>query len=93
MEKLVGQGVDTLYVGNRGQFDGMVYSYLKGLREAHPHTRVCVVLAYLPTEKAEGEDLTDTMYPEIEEHPKFAIERRNCCLRRQEENDDTEKVF
>lgn len=43
----------------------------------HPHIRVSVVLAYLPTEKTEGEDLSDTMFPEIEGHPKFAIDRRN----------------
>lgn len=76
-EKLIAKGVDTFYVGNQGQFDSMVYSCLKPLREVHPHIHVCVVLAYLPTEKAEDEDLSDTMYPEIEGHPKFAIERRN----------------
>lgn len=41
---------------------------------------VCVVLEYLPTEKGEYSDMEDTMYPEIEGHPKFAIERRNCWL-------------
>lgn len=77
VEKLIDQGVDTFYVGNQGQFDSMVYSCLKQLRKDHPHIRICVVLAYLPTGKAEDEDLPDTMYPEIEGHPKFAIERRN----------------
>lgn len=77
VEKLIAQGVDTFYVGNQGQFDSMVYRCLKQLREVHPHIRVCIVLAYLLTEKADGEDLIDTMYPEIEGHPKLAIERRN----------------
>ena len=77
VEKLIAQGVDTFYVGNQGQFDCMVYRCLKQLREVHPHIRVCIVLAYLLTEKADGEDLIDTMYPEIEGHPKLAIERRN----------------
>ena len=77
VEKLIGQGVETFYVGNQGQFDSAVYSCLKQLRKDYPHIRVCFVLAYLPTEKAEGQDLADTMYPEIEGHPKFAIERRN----------------
>ena len=77
IEDLIVQGVDTFYVGNQGQFDSIVYSCLKQLRKEHPRIRVCVVLAYLPAEKSEYDDMTDTMYPEIEGHPKFAIERRN----------------
>lgn len=88
IEDLISEGVDTFYVGNQGNFDGMVYSCLKQLRKFYPYIRVSVVLAYLPTEKREGEDMSDTIYPEIEGHPKFAIERRNkwmieasnCCL-------------
>ena len=76
-EKPIGQGVDTFYVGNQWQFDSAVYRCLKQLWKDYPHIRVCVVLAYLLAEKADGEDLIDTMYPEIEGHPKFAIERRN----------------
>lgn len=72
---LIGKGVDVFYVGNQGRFDGIVYSLLKQFRETYPHIRVCVVLAYLP--EKQGEELADTMYPEIEGHPRFAIERRN----------------
>lgn len=87
IEDLIQQGVDTFYVGNQGDFDSMVYGCLKQLRLAYPHIHVSVVLAYLPTGKRE-EDMPDTMYPEIEGHPRFAIERRNrwmidasdCCL-------------
>ena len=77
IEELITQGVDSFYVGNQGQFDSAVYACLKQLRKIHPHIRVCVVLAYLPTEKSEYDDMADTMYPEIEGHPKFAIDRRN----------------
>lgn len=77
IEDLIRKGVDTFYVGNQGQFDSAVYASLKRLWNKHPHIRVCVVLAYLPTEKNKHDDLADTMYPEIEGHPKFAIERRN----------------
>ena len=77
IEDLIRKCVDTFYVGSQGQFDSAVYACLKQLRKIHPHIRVCVVLAYLPTEKNEYNDLADTMYPEIEGHPKFAIERRN----------------
>ena len=77
IEDLILNGVDTFYVGNQGQFDSAVYTCLKQLRSRHPHIRVCVILAYLPTEKHEDDDLTDTMYPEIEGHPKFALDRRN----------------
>lgn len=77
IEELITKGVDTFYVGNQGQFDSAVYICLKQLRKEHPYIRVCVVLAYLPTEKSEYDDITDTMYPEIEGHTKFAIDRRN----------------
>ena len=77
IEELIAMGVDTFYVGNQGQFDSIVYSCLKQLRKKHPHIRICVVLAYLPTGKNEYDDMADTIYPEIEGHPKFAIERRN----------------
>ena len=80
IEGLIQKGVDTFYVGNQGQFDSMVYSCLKQLRKDYPHIRVCVVLAYLPTEQDEDGDMEDTMYPEIEGHPKFAIDRRNRWL-------------
>ncbi len=73
----VRDGVDTFYVGNQGGFDSMVYGCLKQLRKEDPGIRVSVVLAYLPVQKREGEDMTDTVYPEIEGHPRFAIERRN----------------
>ena len=77
IEELIRQGIDTFYVGNQGQFDGAVYSCLKQLRTIFPHIRIWVVLAYLPTEKRESEDLSDAIYPEIEGPPKFAIDRRN----------------
>ena len=77
IEDLIHKGANTFYVGNQGQFDSAVYSCLKQLRKKHPHIRVCIVLAYLPTENNEYDDMTDTMYPEIEGHPKFAIKRRN----------------
>lgn len=77
IEDLIHQGVDTFYVGNQGGFDGMVHSCRKSLQMQYPNIRYSVVLAYLPTEKREWEDMSDTMYPEIEGHPKYAIERRN----------------
>ena len=77
IEDLIRKGVDTFYVGNQGQFDSAVYACLKQLRNKHTHIRICVVLAYLSAEKSEYDDMVDTMYPEIEGHPKFAIERRN----------------
>ena len=83
--QLINQGVDTFYVGNQGRFDAMVYACLKRIRAIYPHIIVSVVLAYLPTKKQEYEDMSDTMYPEIEGHPKFAIERRNRYMIEQSE--------
>ncbi len=77
LTELVASGVDAFFVGHQGNFDGIVYQCLKGLRKVHPHIHVCVVLAYLPGETPPLMDMSDTMYPPIEGHPKFAIERRN----------------
>jgi len=74
---LIRLGVDTFYVGNQGQFDAMVRNSLKSLQIQYPHIRFSVVLAYLPIQESKYADLSNTMYPEIEGHPKFAIERRN----------------
>lgn len=81
--ELIGQGVDEFLVGNQGQFDRQVLSCLKSLQTQYPNIRYNVVLAYLPTQKGDGADLSDTIYPEIEGHPKFAVERRNRWLIRQ----------
>ena len=88
IENLIKQGADDFLVGHQGQFDGMVQSCLKSLQAQYPHIQYRVVLAYLPAEKQAHTDMSNTMYPEIEGHPKFAIERRNrwmigqsdCCL-------------
>ena len=82
IEGLIGQGVEHFLVGHQGRFDGMVRKCLKSLQEQYPHIHYSVVLAYLPTERQEYEDYTDTMYPEgIESvHPKYAIDWRNRYL-------------
>ena len=77
IESLIGQDVDTFYVGNQGQFDGMVHGCLKKLSKLYPHIRYSVVLAYFPAGNRALEDFSDTMYPEIEGPPRFAIDRRN----------------
>ena len=77
IENLINQGVTDFWVGHQGQFDGTVRSCLRTLQVEYPQIRYSVVLAYLPTQKRESDDLSDTMYPEIEGHPQFAIERRN----------------
>ena len=40
--------VDMFYVGNQGQFDAMVRSTLKKLKQEYPHIDYAVVLAYMP---------------------------------------------
>ena len=78
IEALIGQGVDTFYLGNQGQFDAMVRGCLKELSAIFPHISYSVVLAYLPGEKQEFEDYADAIYPEgMENGPaRFAIDRR-----------------
>lgn len=82
IEDLIEQGVTEFLVGHQGQFDAMVRSCLKSLQLQHPDIRYSVVLAYLPKEKREFEDFSDTMYPEGIEtlHPRYAIGWRNRYL-------------
>lgn len=74
--------VDMFYVGNQGQFDAMVRSTLKKLKQAYPHIDYAVVLAYMPGKPSEHEDYSDTIFPEGLEtvHPRYAISRRNTWM-------------
>ena len=66
------------YVGNNGNFDSVVLRQLEDLSEIYP-IKYNVVLAYLPVQKYENENLKNTILPEgIETVPKrFAISYRN----------------
>lgn len=79
IEDLISRGVDQFYVGHQGQFDGIVRSVLQQLSVKYPHISYQVVLAYLPIEKRDFMDYTNTVYPEGLETcpPKFAISHRN----------------
>lgn len=85
VEKLIGQGVDTFYVGNQGRFDAYVRGTLRRLSVVYPHIHYSVVLAYLPQKPNSAEDYTDTIYPEGLETalPRFAIEHRNRWMLKQ----------
>lgn len=71
--------VDMFYVGKQGQFDAMVRSALKQLKQEYPHIDYAVVLAYMPGKQNNYEDYSDTMLPEGIEtvHPRYAISWRN----------------
>ena len=72
-------GVDMFYVGHQGRFDGLVHSVLKDLQQEYASINYAVVLAYMPSQKAEYYDYSDTMLPEGIEtvHPRYAISWRN----------------
>ncbi len=74
--------VDMFYVGNQGQFDAMVRSALKKLKQEYPHIDYAVVLAYMPGKPTEYEDYSDTIFPEGLEtvHPRYAISYRNTWM-------------
>lgn len=78
--RLIEEGVDTFYVGDKGNFDSYVRTKLKELQEQNPHIQYRVVLAYLP--KEQHTDYADTMLPEGVEigPPRFAIDLRNRCM-------------
>lgn len=79
--------VDLFYVGNKGAFDRMVRSVLRGLAQEYTHIHYAVVLERLPVKHSEDdpEDYSNTMLPEgIEEvPPRFAIVWRNKWMLRQ----------
>ena len=75
-------GVDMFYVGNQGHFDTIVRSMLRDLQKEYPKVNYAVVLAYMPGERNDYDDYSDTMLPEgIESvHPRYAISWRNEWL-------------
>lgn len=79
LEDLIDQGIDSFYVGYQGNFDALVYRFLRQLQSVYPHIHVAVVLASLPTKKEAYGGFSTTIFPEGLENvpPKFAIERRN----------------
>ena len=74
-------GVSNFLVGNQGQFDGMVLTALRQLKNKYPEISYNVVLAYMPTKKREWNpyEYWETMLPEGLEsvHPRYAISKRN----------------
>ena len=80
IEDQIAQGVNEFLVGHQGAFDSTVYTCLKLLKAQYPHIQYHVVLAYLPRPAQKYEIKSDTIYPEIEGHPKFAIDRPNRYL-------------
>lgn len=77
--------VNMFYVGNQGQFDAIVRSVLRELKEEYPQINYAVVLAYIPGGQTKYEDYSDTMLPEGVEtvHPRYAISWRNNWMLRQ----------
>lgn len=73
------------YVGHNGQFDAMVRSALKQLKADYPNIDYAVVLAYMPSNKQEHKDYSDTLLPEGIEtvHPRYAISWRNNWMLQQ----------
>lgn len=71
--------VKEFYVGHQGQFDSMVYSVLRELKEVYPQIKYTVVLAYMPDEHIKEVYGEDTLFPDgLESAPKkFAISKRN----------------
>ena len=78
-------GVDMFYVGNQGHFDTIVRSMLRDLQKEYPQIDYAVVLAYMPGERNDYDDYSDTMLPEgIESiHPHYAISWRNNWMLKQ----------
>lgn len=83
VEKMMEEpGKVKFYVGNHGQFDGMVRGIMKELISERKNVAYSVVLAYIPGQKYEfdlPDQYADTIYPDgLENVPqRFAICKRN----------------
>ena len=79
VDLITNHDVDMFYVGHQGQFDAYVHSELKKLKQEYPQINYAVVLAYMPGQRTEYDDYSDTMLPEGIEavHPRYAISWRN----------------
>jgi uncharacterized phage-like protein YoqJ len=85
IDLIINSDVDMFYVGNQGQFDAIVHSVLRELKNEYPRIDYAVVLAYMPGKQMEYDDYSDTMLPEgIESvYPRYAISWRNNWMLRQ----------
>lgn len=83
-ELIENHGADMFYVGNEGNFDGMVYDTLKELKKEYPFIEYKVVLAYLQKRKKDIKNFSpsETVFPdELTNVPlRFAIIRRNNIM-------------
>ena len=79
IDLITNHNVDMFYVGHQGQFDAYVHSELKKLKQEYPKINYAVLLAYMPGQRTEYDDYSDTMFPEGIEavHPRYAISWRN----------------
>ncbi len=77
IDLITNHNITMFYVGHQGQFDALVRSTLRQLKNTYPQIEYAVVLAYMP--KDTSGDYTDTMLPEGIEavHSRYAISWRN----------------
>lgn len=83
-ELIENRGVDTFYVGDKGNFDRLVLKTLRKLKDVYPDIKYAFVPAYLPTVKIEDDttDYSDAVFPdEVVKAPRrYAISTRNRWL-------------
>ncbi len=79
IELIEENGVNDFYVGTHGNFDYMVLSVLKELKNEYPNIRYTEVLAYIPKSNDGYCDYSHSIYPDGLENipPRFAIIKRN----------------
>ena len=79
IELIEEKGVKNFYVGTHGNFDYMVLKALKRLSGTYPQIVYKRVLAYIPKNRDDYTDYSDSIYPDGLEStpPKFSIIKRN----------------
>ena len=71
-------GVTTFYNGGMGKFDWLCAECVKELKSDYPFIKSYLILAYKnESETNRYEDFDDTIYPNIEVSPKYAIIKHN----------------
>lgn len=74
------KGVDTFYVGDKGDFDHTVLKTLRKIKNTYPHMKYAFIPAYQPVENIFPKDyFNDAFFPEdvLKAPRKYAIVARN----------------
>ncbi len=79
IDLITNKGVDTFYVGVKGQFDTLAHKTVAGLNTQYPHIKIMLVLAYNKDLERCAYPFNDFYFPPYSErgYKRWSIIRRN----------------